>query len=147
MEEFKNIANTKQQNRLKNNTYKAGDEIYKILVEWWFKTEKIAETNSDIKKYLDLINSWEIEPLNEGDGMGKLLEVLRKMNPWIEIKGDPTQISWILFCENREELKLPIWFYIAKWTLRTKHNTKNWMYCEYRITNMEEANSWFYELI
>jgi len=147
MEEFKNTANTKQQNRLKNNTYKAGDEIYKILVEWWFKTEKIAETNSDIKKYLNLINSWEIEPLNEQDGMEKLLEVLRKMNPWIEIKGDPTQIWWILFCENQEELKLPIWFYIAKWTLRTKHNTKSWMYCEYRITNMEEANSWYYELI
>ena len=147
MKNFGNLEKTNQPHRVKNNTYTVKDEIYNVLIQWWFITENVAETNSDTKKYLELINSWEIKPLNEQDGMESLLDVLRKMNPWIEIKGDPTMLCWVLFCDNREEIKLPIWFYIAKWSLRNKHNTRTWMYREYRISDMEEANSGFYELI
>ena len=144
---MKNLEKTNQPHRVKNNTYTVKDEIYNVLIQWWFITDWIAETNSDTKKYLELMNSWEIKPLNEQDGMESLLDVLRKMNPWIEITGDPTMLCWVLFCDNREQIKLPIWFYIAKWSLRNKHNTSTWMYREYRISDMEEANSGFYELI
>ena len=147
MKNHENFEKLNKQNVLQHNTYTAKDEIYKILVDWWFKTEWIVESNSDIKKYLELIYSWKINALSERDGMEALLKVIRAMNPWIEIKGDPTMVWWMLFCNERDKLKLPVWFYIAKSSLRTKHNTRSWIYREYTLADMNDADPEFYELI